>query len=275
MMSPPRKVRGVPTARVNDVDLSFELDGEGPNLLFLNGSGATLESSAPLIDRLRRHLRVLAFDARGMGRSGTVDSPYSMADLAADALALLDHVGWTTCPVFGISFGGMVAQEVAVTAPERVDRLALLCTSAGGAGGSSYPLHELASLSPDERMAKSLTLVDSRFSPAWFADHPLDDAIMRARAADAASPRSETRLAGERLQMQARAAHDVSTRLSRITCPTLVACGRYDGVAPVANSEWIAAHIPDAKLEVFDGGHMFVAQDPAALPRIVEFLTES
>src|SRR6185369_6110363 len=138
-------------SRLNGVDLYHELAGDGADLLFLNGSGATLETSAPLIDRLRRHFRVLAFDARGLGRSGAVDSPYEMADLASDALALLDHVGWQTCPVFGVSFGGMVALEVAVTAPSRVDRLALLCTSAGGAGGSSYPLHELAQLSADER----------------------------------------------------------------------------------------------------------------------------
>ncbi len=258
---------------VNDVDLYSELGGDGPRAMYFNGSGTTLETSAPLIDRLRRHFELLAFDARGMGRSSTVDAPYAMADLAGDALGLLDAVGWPACRVLGISFGGMMAQEMAVTAPERVERLALLCTSAGGAGGASYPLHELASLSPDERMAKSMTLVDSRFSPQWFADHPMDDAIIRARAAGAAEPRSDERLTGERLQMQARAAHDVSDRLGRITCPTLVACGRYDGIAPVANAEWIATHIADAKLEVYEGGHMFFIQDPAAFPSVVEFLT--
>jgi 3-oxoadipate enol-lactonase len=262
----------VPIVHVNGVDLYHELDGDGPDLLFLNGSGATLATSAPLIDRLRKSFRVLAFDCRGLGRSGVVEAPYAMADLASDALALLDHVGWATCPVFGVSFGGMVALEVSVTAPDRLERLALLCTSAGGAAGSSYPLHELAALPADERMARSLTLVDSRFSEEWFADHPLDDAIMRARAVSAAETRSDVRLAGERLQMQARAAHDVSARIGRISCPTLVACGRYDGIAPVANSEWMAAHIPDAKLEVFEGGHMFFIQDPTAFPSVVAFL---
>ena len=262
-------------SHLNGVDLYHELAGDGPDLLFLNGSGATLETSAPLIDRLRRHFRVLAFDGRGMGRSAAITSQYEMADLASDALALVDHVGWETCPVFGVSFGGMVALEVAVTAPSRVDRLALLCTSAGGAGGSSYPLHELADLPADERMAKSMALVDSRFSPAWFADHPLDDAIIRARAASAAEPRSTERLVGEGLQMRARSTHDVSSRIGRIACPTLVACGRYDGIAPVANSEWMAAHIPDAKLEVYEGGHMFFIQDPAAFPDVVAFLAEA
>ena len=141
----------MPTAHVNDVDLYFEEAGDGPQVLFLNGSGATLVTAAPILERLRSHFRVLAFDARGLGRSGPIDTPYTMADLAADGLALLDHAGWATCRVAGISFGGMVAQELAVTAPDRVERLALLCTSAGGVGGSSYPLHELAALSAEER----------------------------------------------------------------------------------------------------------------------------
>ena len=75
-----------------------------------------------------------------------------MADFADDAAALLDAVGWDDCLVLGISFGGMVAQEVAIRHPERVRRLVLACTSAGGEGGASYPLHELVDLSPEERV---------------------------------------------------------------------------------------------------------------------------
>ena len=73
MIAPPHKVPSCRWLTSNDVDLYHELGGDGPDLLFLNGSGATLETSAPLIDRLRRHFRVLAFDARGLGRSGSVD----------------------------------------------------------------------------------------------------------------------------------------------------------------------------------------------------------
>jgi pimeloyl-ACP methyl ester carboxylesterase len=259
-------------SHLNGVDLYHELGGDGPDLLFLNGSGDARDLR-PLIDRLRRASACWR-SAREVSGAAARWSPRDGRP-ASDAFALLDHLGWQPCPVCGVSFGGMVALEVAVTAPDRVARLALLCTSAGGSGGSSYPLHELADLSADERMAKSMSLVDSRFSPEWFADHPLDDAIIRARAASAAEPRSAERLNGERLQMQARARHDVSSRIERITCPTLVACGRYDGVAPLANSEWMAAHIPDAKLEVYEGGHMFFIQDPAAFPSVVAFLAEA
>ena len=77
---------------------------------------------------------------------------------------------------------------------------------------------------------------------------------------------------GMREQLRARAAHDVCDRLGKVSCPTLVACGRYDGIAPLPNSEAIVERVPDAELRIYDGGHAFFAQDPKALPEIIEFL---
>jgi len=85
-----------------------------------------------------------------------------MADVAADAVGLLEVAGWDTCRVLGVSFGGMVAQKFAGTNPDRVERLALACTSAGG-GGSSYPLQEVQRLPPEQRPAAQLKLADSRW----------------------------------------------------------------------------------------------------------------
>src|SRR3954452_4465173 len=107
----------MPTARCGDIDVYYERSGEGPRLLFLNGSGATLASSGLLIDLFRSRFDVVAHDQRGLGQTDVPPGPYTMAQYAADALALIDHVGWETCRVVGVSFGGMVAQEVAVTAP--------------------------------------------------------------------------------------------------------------------------------------------------------------
>ena len=107
---------------------------------------------------------MLVHDQRGLGRTAIPPGPYSMADYAADAIALLDHVGWERARVVGISFGGMVAQELAVTVPDRVERLALLCTSPGGAGGASYPLHELAALPDAEQMAERARCCSTRAS---------------------------------------------------------------------------------------------------------------
>jgi pimeloyl-ACP methyl ester carboxylesterase len=262
----------MPTASVNGIDVHYECGGTGPRLLFCNGSGATLESSAPVIARFREHFEVLAHDQRGLGRTTIPPGPYTMAEYAADAAALLDHVGWDRCAVVGVSFGGMVAQELAVTWPQRITRLALVCTSAGGAGGASYPLHELAELPPTEQAATALQLIDTRFTPAWLAEHPADRSIVDARSQRAAVAKSADQRRGELEQLGARRGHDVWDRLPAISCPTLVAGGRYDGIAPPANSEAIAARIPGAELRLYEGGHLFFLQDPAAFPDIVEFL---
>lgn len=254
--------------------LHQERRGAGPRLLFLNGSGATLETSALLIDAFAAHFDVLAFDQRGIGRSlgEAAPAPYAMADLAADAVALLDDAGWTTANVFGVSFGGMVAQELAVTHPDRIERLVLFCTSPGGAGRSSYPLHELASLDPDERAARGLLLLDRRFTPEWLAEHKLDRAIADMYAGRQREPRPAVRRDGELVQLEARRQHDVWDRLSAITRPTFVGAGRFDGVAPPANSEAIVSRIAGAELHVYEGGHLFFVQDPHALPDAFAFL---
>ena len=243
---------------VNGVELAY-----GPRLLFLNGSGMTVASSAVLRVPFAGSFDVLTLDPRGIGESTVPDQPFTMADCAADALALLDHVGWDTCSVLGISFGGMVAQELAVTAPQRVERLALLCSSPGGAGGSSFPLHDTPAIE---------TVLDTRFTPAWLADHPGDAALVGFLAQRVLATKSEDTVRGERAQLEARSHHDVWDRLDRITAPTIVAGGRYDGLAPFANSEAIASRISGAELHAYDGGHAFFIQDPQAFPDVIAFL---
>lgn len=263
----------MPTIAVNGIDLYFERLGEGPRLLFCNGSGTTIDSSRPLIEHVARSFEVVVHDQRGLGRTSVPDETPTMADFAADAAGLLDHVGWDTCRLFGVSFGGMVALELAVTAPERVERLALACTSAGGAGGSSYPLHELEDLPPAERAERGLAILDTRFTAAWLDDHPADRGIVEMQAARSAAPKSDEQRRGERLQLAARRGHDVFARLGAIGAPTLVTAGRYDGIAPPANSEAIVRGIgPSAELRLYEGGHLFFIQDGAALRDIVAFL---
>ena len=195
-----------------------------------------------------------------------------MKDYAVDALALLDFIGWSSCRVIGISFGGMVAQEFAVTNPDRVERLVLACTSPGGAGGSSYPLHELGELDDPEETVRLLSLLDTRFTPEYLADHPADQALVSLLATRAPTAKSEEQCRGEREQLLARRDHDVMDRLPHITCPTLVAAGRYDGIAPPANSEAIAGRIPNSELRVYQGGHVFFVQDHHAIPETLDFL---
>src|SRR5580692_394953 len=167
----------MPVDQVNGVELYWEQRGAGPRLLFCNGSGTTLQTVRPLLDLVAARFDLLAWDYRGLGRSVPLTGPYTMADLAADAVGLLEIAGWDVCRVLGVSFGGMVAQEFAVTNPERVERLALACTSAGGGGGSSYPLQNLRELPSEGRSAAQLKVTDSRWDERWLEAHPADRAL--------------------------------------------------------------------------------------------------
>jgi 3-oxoadipate enol-lactonase len=256
------------------IDIYVERRGSGPPLLFLNGSGQTLAGVGPLLDVVAARFDLVAHDQRGLGRTSIPPGPYTMADYAADAAAVLDSVGWAEARVMGISFGGMVAQELAVTWPERISRLALLCTSPGGVGGSSYPLHELADLPDEERAAALTAITDSRYTPEWLAEHPSDQAVAEMLAGRRRGSVDPEARRGELAQLEARARHDVTDRLGAITCPTLVACGRYDGIAPVTNSEAIVARVPNAELRVYEGGHIFMLQDRTALPEVLDFLEQ-
>ena len=266
----------MPTVRSTDLDLYYEVHGAGPRLLFCNGSGGTIDMVRPLIEVLARQFEVAVHDQRGLGRTGspTHDEPFTLAQYASDVAQLLDHLSWPTVRLVGVSFGGMVAQEFAVTWPQRVERLALLCTSAGGEGGSSYPLHELLSLTDAERDERTPLLSDTRFTPEYLCEHPRDAALVAEARARAHRARSADEREGERRQLAARRGHDVWDRLGAVDCPTLIAAGKYDGIAPVANSEALASRLSHSSLRLYEGGHGFVLQDRTALPELLSFLLD-
>lgn len=269
-MTPTQATR-MPAIQCNGVELHVERLGSGPRLLFCNGSGTTVATSRGLLNRWARSFELLCFDYRGMGASAPIRQPYTMADIAADLLSLLDQLGWQRAAIAGWSFGGMVAQELAVTCPERVERLALLSTSPGGSV-PSFPLHTLASLPPEERSSRLLQLMDSRWSPDWLAEHRRDAALAALCSAQPEAAASGEQARGRQLQLQARSTHNVLDRLGRIPCPTLVANGRYDGIAPLANGRAIAERLPHGQLRAYEGGHAFFLQDPQAWPELVAFL---
>jgi 3-oxoadipate enol-lactonase len=257
------------------LSINYEIFGSGPRVLFFNGSGGSIEGSQLLINAFAQTFQVLVHDQRGLGKTSVPDGPYDMADYAQDAVALLDHVGWETTNVIGLSFGGMVAQEFGVTYPDRIERLVLMCTSAGGDAGSSYPLHKLASLPIPERNHALRLLTDTRFTDEWLAVNPGDSEIMRFQEDRQDTQKTELQLKGERLQLEARMGHDVADRLHLISAPTLVTAGRYDGIAPLANSQAIVERIMRSILKIYEGGHPFFAQDRQAIRDIRTFLSQA
>jgi len=263
----------VPFASLRHLRMYYERGGNaesGRRLLLINGSGRDLRQKPSLLEGpLAADFELLAFDQRGLGQTDKPEPPYRMADYASDALALLDHVGWERCRVYGISFGGMVAQELAVTAPERVERLVLACTSPGGAGGSSYPLHELRDRPASEQAALYLNLLDTRGEGAGELLSRIARALLAGQAVGAGEPDRDR---GACAQLEARRGHDTYGRLGRLGMPVLIAAGRYDGIAAPANQEAMHRAIPGSRLEWFEGGHVFMLQDPRANDAIRDFL---
>ena len=158
----------MPTTRANGLEIHYQIHGSGSRLLFISGTGGDLRNRPNVFDSpLAGKFEVLSYDQRGLGQSSKPKVSYSMADYADDAAALLDELDWGQVPVMGVSFGGMVAQELALRHPQKVAALVLACTSSGGAGGASYPLLELEDLDERERAERHLPLADIRRDAAW------------------------------------------------------------------------------------------------------------
>jgi 3-oxoadipate enol-lactonase len=172
----------------------------------------------------------------------------------------------------GVSFGGMVAQELALRHPAKVSRLVLACTSPGGAGGASYPFHEIGHLTGEARARHLMPISDTRRDEAWARANPELAAQWLAMAAADPFADEPGHAAGAWRQLQARAAHDVWDRLGDIGCPVMIAAGLYDGVALPETQRNMAARIPGARLSFFEGGHLFMLQDRAAIPAMIAFL---
>jgi 3-oxoadipate enol-lactonase len=265
----------MPFISVRDIQIYYEIHGKGPPLLSISGTGGDLRCSPSIFETpLAQHFKILAYDQRGLGQTSRPDIPYSMADYADDADGLLRVVGWNRCSVIGVSFGGMVSQEFALRYPHRVERLVLACTSSGGVGGASYPLHELAHLSLEERARRMVILSDTRLDAEWQGENPTQFQELMEQALEGLLVGSDEpgRQVGLYRQLEARASHDAYDRLINLRLPVYICGGRYDGIAMPANLEAMQKQIPGARLELFEGGHLFFIQDPRAFERITAFL---
>lgn len=250
-----------------------ETPGQHLPVLNISGTGGDLRNSLPDRSPLNKAFEVCHFDQRGLGQTDKPAGPYSMANYADDACGLLDELGWEQAHVIGTSFGGMVAQHLAIRHPERIGRLVLNCTSPGGLY-PSFPLHTIEALDAEARLELMLGLLDNRWDPG--RDEPIpgfgpfyDQYIERAR-----TERPPESQAGYLAQLEARSHHDATLGLPKITAPTLVCAGAYDDLAPPANGERLANAIPGARLEIFDGGHLFMIQDRTSFATMTRFLHE-
>ena len=266
----------MPLVQTATLNIYYEQTGSGDPLLFISGTGSDLRNKPNFMDGpAPKNFDTLAYDQRGLGQTEKPEMPYSMADYADDAAALLDTIGWSQVHVIGVSFGGMVAQELALRHPARVNRLVLACTSPGGDGGASYPLHELQDMKPDARARHMIPIADTRQNKDWAAANTDTYEAMVAFAANDPFSGEAGRAKGAARQLEARRHHDTWDRLSNVPQPTLICGGKYDGIALPETQTKLAGRIPNATLALFEGGHLFMLQDRTAIPAMIAFLDET
>ncbi len=252
----------MPTVTVNDVELYYERRGTGEPLLLIMGmSGNTGHWGEAFLQDLERTFEVIAYDHRGIGQSAEHWDPFTIRHLADDAVALLDALGLERVHVCGISMGGMVAQEIAINAPERVRTLTLGCTYCGGPDAtfaSEQDMRFLAeALTSGDRERALRAMFAINVSPTY-ADDPAHWQEFVERASATPTPQAFIQL-----QMQAIIGHDAHDRLGEITAPTLVVHGTLDRMLPAGNAQVIADLIPGARLELLeDIGHCFFWEAP-------------
>jgi 3-oxoadipate enol-lactonase len=242
--------------RPNGCRLYHEVHGQGEPLVLLEGLGGDIAGWRRSIPRLAAELRMVAFDHRGNGRSTAPDVPMTMATFVEDAVAILDHLGIERAHLYGQSFGGMVAQEAAITAPERIRSLILACTHPGVR--HAVPVRTAV---PKDRPWEAL------YSERFLREHP-EEVAEDQRLGTPQAPRMARR------QWEAMQRFDALDRLPSLRVPTLVLHGTEDRTVHPDNARILAERIPDARLIMLEGaGHVYHAEQPeAADAAVLEFV---
>lgn len=261
----------MPKTHVNDINIYYEVYGSGEPILLIMGLGGSLLGWQSQIPTLSQHLRVIALDNRGSGRSDMPETDYSMGLFADDAAALLRALNYESAHVFGVSMGGMIAQELALHHPSMVRSLILGATSPClVAMPPTREAFEATVKAQDMEPRQAFeTTIWSGYSEEYLAANK-EDIWRRAQAETAyASPPEFWRR-----QYDAVVKHDTRDRLDAIAAPTLVIGGEDDPLVPVENSRFLADHIPQAELMLFPNArHSFnVELEEEANQAVLDFV---
>ncbi|MFC2050743.1 alpha/beta fold hydrolase [Chloroflexota bacterium] len=251
----------MPTAKVGDMNIYYETQGDGEPILLIQGYGQYSGQWVTMIPPLSRDYRVIVFDNRGTGRSDKPDTPYTIKMMADDARGVLDAVGVESAHVFGVSMGGMIAQEFALNYPDKLRSLILGCTFCGGAK-AIVPTPEALAFLTNPEMAKLPVEEQARVTAPWLWTQEFIDKHPEAieQYVDITS-KYPTPPHGFACQAGAIMFHDTYERLPQIAAPTLVIVGDADRIIPAENSKILASRIPNAELVVLENaGHGFFVE---------------
>ena len=258
----------MPKVSVNGLKLYYESEGDGEPVVLIPGFAAGRWIWFKQTAELSRNFRVIVFDPRGVSASDKPEGPQTIGLLADDVAHLLQTIGVSSAHIVGASFGGFVAQEFALKYPSMTRKLVLCCTSFGGpnhvvpAPETLLALASTKGLNSEERMRANLLLA---FTPEFVKTQTAEvDHIVHLRATNDVPEHIYLS------QLQAAMNFNVESRLSEIKTPTLVLSGDADVIVPVQNSRNLAAKIPNAKLQIVNGGsHTFFIEQAQEFNRIL------
>jgi pimeloyl-ACP methyl ester carboxylesterase len=261
----------MPLAHNGTIQLYWESTGIGPPVLLIAGQAMTLDAWWRTVPALARSFRVLTFDHRDVGRSSRSLWPYAVAQLADDAIAVLNAAGVDSAHVYGISLGGMVAQELALRYPDRVDAIVLGATTAGGPQAVLADAHPLSffvrvgAMAPEEAEWAAVPYSYSARTRRHYGERIAQDIAKRLE--------SQTYTLPYLHQVAAASTHNAAGRLRQIQVPTLIVHGEEDAIMPVQNAHRLDNEIPHAEVKIWpDAAHLYITDEPRADRYIRRFL---
>jgi len=262
----------MPKAYVNGINIDYKVQGQGEPLVLIMGYSGDKTGWIFQTRAFKRHFRLVTFDNRGVGKSDKPAGAYSIKMMADDTVGLMAHLGIERAHILGVSMGGMIAQELAINYPERVNKIILGCTAPGRSEssgispefpkalglGDSYTDDEVRGL-PVSKVVNSL--LSSAFNKCIYRTLLIALAKIQVRLI------GKTGLVG---QLEAVLGHDTFDRLPAIQAPTLVMMGTGDRIIMPSSSEVLANGIPGARLVKFEGGsHAFFIEMRGEFNRVV------
>lgn len=265
----------MPKTKVNEIEMYYEVQGEGTPLVLISGLGYPLWQWHLMVPFLEKHFQVITLDNRGAGKTDKPPGPYTASMLAKDTVELLDVLGIEKAVVMGHSMGGFIAQEIALEYPQRVNKLVLASTNFGGPRHVPVTPEAMAVLSdvksdPMTRLKNGIVISTapgfSERQPEliqkwldWRVENPLDLDGYQAQIG-----------IGTALMDEAAA---FENRLPNVSAPTLILFGKHDKVVPPANTDLLAKQIPNSQIHIFSSaGHFFPLELPEeAAQAVIQF----
>jgi 3-oxoadipate enol-lactonase len=264
----------MPSVKTGDIVTYYEEAGSGEPLILICGLSADLQVWRFQLPELSKRLRVICYDNRGAGRTSAPDEPYSIAGMADDLAALLDHLRIDSAHILGWSMGGLIAQQFALTRPQRVRKLILVSTTSQPDGFVRLAIKNWMNIRRSDMPFEQIARFQSRwgYSPAFFDNEQAYEKLVHTMATNPHAQKAHAFLR----QADALLAHKMGDAASGIRAQTLVIAGVHDNLIPPYHSESLAKTIPGATLKVLDAAHTGFVEFPDVYNRaILDFLDAS